>query len=293
MQWQRLRARIEKRRLADVESLLNLAGAISITLEDAEDQPLLEPPPGSTPLWDHLQLEALFEPTSDLKPLMTLLQSFDATLTTLEPLAEQDWVAKTQALNQPLHFGSRLQITPPQFKDSAPPAGVAEVILEPGLAFGSGLHPTTALCLEWLDQHPPRGQRLLDYGCGSGVLGLAGLKLGAERAWLVDIDPQAVMASAQNAKQNNLQVETWIGTPEQLEISQCDLLMANILANPLIQLATRFARLVVPDGDLLLTGLLATQENALKQAYDGHFASWSSYHRDGWLCLHGKRSGSS
>jgi ribosomal protein L11 methyltransferase len=293
MQWQRLRARIDKRRLADVESILNLAGAVSITLEDAKDQPLLEPPPGTTPLWDHLQLEALFDASSELEPLMGVLSAATATTITITPLADQDWVAQTEALNTPIRFGRRLQITPPKLSRSDQDADLAEVILAPGLAFGSGLHPTTALCLAWLEQHPPQGQRLLDFGCGSGILALAGLKLGAERAWLVDIDPQAIVASRQNAEQNSLHLETWVGTPEQLAVTGFDLLMANILANPLIELANHFAQLVSPGGNLLLTGLLAEQEAALINAYEPHFGKWSSFHRDGWLCLHGKRSGSS
>ena len=291
MPWQRLRAQVDQGRLADVESVLELAGALSITLADAEDQPILEPLPGTTPLWDQLHLEALFEASADLERLRCLLSPLGVRQISMDTMADQDWVAQTEALNQPIRFGHRLRVTPPNHAGLAEDA--VDVILTPGLAFGSGLHPTTALCLEWLDQHPPSGLRVLDYGCGSGILGLAALKLGASHAWLVDIDTQALVSSAQNAAQNALQDRTWIGAPEQLDELQFDILLANILANPLTALAARFAELVLPGGDLLLTGLLAQQEAALLDAYAANFEDFSRYRRDGWLCLHGKRSRSS
>lgn len=291
MQWQRLRARVEKRDLTQLESVLTLAGATAISLLDARDQPLLEPAPGTTPLWDDVLIEALFPADYDLDGFAATLEQLGAQTVSVAALDQQDWVARSEALDQPQQFGNHLWIVPGDHESRAmEDAHRVEVVMVPGLAFGSGLHPTTALCLEWLDSHPPRNQRLLDYGCGSGILGLAALKLGARAASLVDIDPQAVTASLRNAKRNRVSERAWIGTPAELLETDFNVLVANILANPLQDLAERFAQFVVPGGDLVLTGLLDHQGDALIGAYDPWFSDWATARRDGWLRLTGKRS---
>ena len=296
MYWQRLQARVEKSQLKQIESVLELAGARSISLLDAEDQPLLEPAPGTAPVWDELLVEALFPAQSDLGAFTTILLQLGAQAISVERLLEQDWVARSEALDQPLQFGKHLWVMPGHHRPT--PAMTedprrVEVFMVPGLAFGSGLHPTTALCLEWLDAHPPLNQTLLDFGCGSGILGLAALKLGARAVSLVDIDPQAITASQRNAEYNQVQAKAWVGAPSDLGDRHFDVLLANILANPLLTLAESFAQLVVPGGDLLLTGLLDPQAEQMTDAYDRWFSDWSTAHRDGWLSLHGKRSGHS
>lgn len=293
MHWQRLQARVEKQQLSRVESVLTLAGATAISLLDAKNQPLLEPAPGTTPVWDHLVIEALFPPQYDLRRFAKTLEQFGARAITINALQRQDWVAHSEALDRPQRFGSHLWVVPETHQPV--PAMLederrVEVFMVPGLAFGSGLHPTTALCLEWLDGNPPANKKLLDFGCGSGILGIAGLKLGARAASLVDIDPQAIVASRHNAERNQVLQRTWIGTPDELPEAGFDVLIANILANPLRELAERIAQLVVRDGDVVLTGLLDNQAAALVDTYDPWFSGWVTARRDGWLRLHGKRS---
>jgi len=296
MHWQRLQARVEKQHLGHLESVLELAGASAISLLDAEDQPLLEPVPGTTPLWDDLLVEALFPADSNLEPFKKMLQQLGAQAIRIDPLDEEDWVARSEALDQPLLFGKRLWVIPRHVE--RPPTAREdderiEVFMVPGLAFGSGLHPTTALCLEWLESHPPKQQSLLDFGCGSGILGIAAAKLGARTVSMVDIDPQAITASQRNAKHNQVQERVWVGTPADLAEANFEVLVANILANPLLELAERFAQLVAPGGDVLLTGLLDAQAALMIDAYEPWFSDWSATHLDGWLRLHGKRSGHS
>ena len=293
MHWQRLQARVEKHQLSRIESVLTLAGATAISLLDAKDQPLLEPAPGTTPVWDHLVIEALFPPQYDLGGFSKTLEQLGAQAIRINALQQQDWVARSEALDQPQRFGSHLWVIP---ETHQPVRAMldderrVEVVMVPGLAFGSGLHPTTGLCLEWLDGNPPEKKKLLDFGCGSGILGIAGLKLGARAASLVDLDPQAVAASRHNAERNQVLQRAWIGTPDELPEADFDVLIANILANPLRELAERFAQLVVRGGDVVLTGLLDNQAAALIDTYDPWFSDWVTARRDGWLRLHGKRS---
>jgi ribosomal protein L11 methyltransferase len=293
MHWQRLQARVEKQSLNQIESALELAGASAISLLDAQDQPLLEPAPGTTPLWDYLLIEALFPAHSKLEPFTQMLRQLGAESISVERLDEKDWVAHSEALDQPLQFGKHLWIMPERFQRT--PTTIedihrVEVFMVPGLGFGSGLHPTTAMCLEWLDGHPPSNQRLLDFGCGSGILGIAAVKLGARAVSMVDIDPQAITASQRNSGHNQVQEQVWVGTPGDLAEANFDILVANILANPLLGLAERFAQLVARGGDVLLTGLLDAQAELIIDTYEPWFSDWSAAHLDGWLRLHGKRS---
>jgi ribosomal protein L11 methyltransferase len=172
------------------------------------------------------------------------------------------------------------------------PADTEAVVLDldPGLAFGTGTHPTTALCLQWLDGHPPRGREVLDFGCGSGILAIAALKLGAAHALGTDIDDQALWASRENARRNGVEARLTLMLPEALPDTPVDLLLANILANPLIQLAPRLAMLVKPDGQLLLSGILAEQAETVMAAY----APWIRFdpilEQEGWVCLAGEKA---
>jgi ribosomal protein L11 methyltransferase len=185
-------------------------------------------------------------------------------------------------------FGERLWICP---DGQRPPAEDGQVLidLDPGLAFGTGTHATTALCLEWLDQHPPRGQRVLDYGCGSGILAIAALKLGAAAVWGVDIDQQALWASRENAARNQVADGLTTALPEELPEQDYDLLLANILANPLIELAPRLAELVRPGGQLVLSGILSEQAVEVQRAYESWFRFSSLAEQEDWVRLHAVR----
>ena len=245
-----------------VSAFLEAHGALSVTLVDAGDQPLFEPDPGTTPLWSSTRLTALFDEETDLVPVRdAFARRFgEASLQRLveQALPDQDWERVWLDRFQPMRFGANLWICP---AGQQPPRAPDQVLidLDPGLAFGTGTHPTTALCLEWLDRHPPAGRQVLDFGCGSGILAIAALKLGAVSARAVDIDTQALWASRENAERNGVAERLTTSLPGELHGQQFGLVLANILANPLIELASRLAGLVEPRGQLVLSGILSEQ----------------------------------
>ena len=236
------------------EDALLASGALSITLEDAEDHPVLEPAPGTTPLWPSVRVKALFDANADPDVLTVLLrQQLPDELPPLQftPLADRVWEREWLKDFRPMRFGRRLWICPdrqrpaPESLGSATDAGeLCFIDLDPGLAFGTGTHPTTALCLEWLDQASLHGKTAIDYGCGSGVLAIAALKLGAAHAVAVDIDPQAVTATLDNAARNQVAERIEVSTVSSMKRAPADILLANILAEPLEALAESLASLV-------------------------------------------------
>ena len=275
-----------------LEDALLLAGALAVTLADAGDQPLLEPAPGQTPLWEHTRVTGLFDAQTDIEVVKGQLRRFlrapalpECRLIALE---ERDWVRAWMEHFHPMRFGRRLWVCP---TCQTPPAPAAvNIRLDPGLAFGTGTHPTTALCLEWLDGAELPGKTILDYGCGSGILALAAAKLGAERVWAVDIDPQALMASDDNAAENEVEDRIELSHPQELPAAlQVDILLANILAGILVQLAPEFGRRIKPGGRLVLSGILEQHADAVQAAFarDFSFATHSS--REDWVLLEGTR----
>ena len=268
-------------------------GALSVSLADAADQPLFEPDPGTTPLWSATRVTALFDTDVDLAPVKrALADRFGAALLDRlveQPLHDQDWERVWLDRFHPMRFGKRLWICP---AGQRPPAEDGQVLidLDPGLAFGTGTHATTALCLEWLDQHAPVQQQVLDYGCGSGILAIAALKLGAAQVWGIDIDRQALWASRENAARNGVGSGLQTGLPGDLPDQVFDLLLANILANPLIEMAGHLATQVRPAGDLVLSGILREQADAVCAAYAPWFSLSDPVERDGWVRLHGRRN---
>jgi ribosomal protein L11 methyltransferase len=284
---------------APFEDALLGSGAVSITLEDAEDNPVLEPAPGMTPLWPTVQIKALFDATADPDVLRLLLQQhLGAALPALqfEPLADRVWEREWLKDFRPMLFGKRLWICPGgQHPDPlSTPAAQPEherclIELDPGLAFGTGTHPTTALCLEWLDGADLRGKRVIDYGCGSGVLAIAALKLGAASAVATDIDPQAITATLDNANRNDVASRIRASSVETMQTAPVDILLANILAEPLEALAATLAQLVVHGGHIVLSGLLAEQAEQVASRYTPWFDVSPATVRDGWACLNGVR----
>ena len=267
-------------------------GAVSVTLVDAADQPLFEPDPGTTPLWSATRLTAMFEVDADVEALREqFAQRFGdapAKRLTHSLLEDQDWERVWLDQFQPMPFGKHLWICP---AGKRPPQGETHVIvdLDPGLAFGTGTHATTALCLEWLDANPPRDQDVLDYGSGSGILAVAALKLGAAELWAVDIDEQALWSTRDNAGRNAVEAGLHTLLPADLPARTFDLLLANILANPLIELAPDLAGRVRPGGDIVLSGILAEQAEDVRRAYASWFRLADTVEKDGWVRLHGKR----
>ena len=266
-------------------------GALSVTLQDAADQPLFEPPPGATPLWSQVRVTALFGSDTDIAQITTLLaERFGmacAERLQVDSLDDRDWVRAWMDGYAPMRFGERLWIVPTGFETPDPDA--VNLLLDPGLAFGTGTHPTTALCLEWLDAHPPLDQVVIDYGCGSGILGIAALKLGARKVWAVDNDPQALIATLDNAQRNGVAARITTALPADMPECQADLLLANILANPLIELAAHFACLLGDGGDLVLSGILAEQAASVSAAYQQNFVVQPAEQREDWVRLTARR----
>lgn len=255
---------------------------------DARDDPVLEPLPGEFRLWPTTRVQALFGAGTDESITWGLCSrlGLQPDAITRETIADRAWEREWLKDFHALRFGERLWICPRH--ESVPDPDAVVVRLDPGLAFGTGTHPSTALCLEWLDARLRPGSELIDYGCGSGILAIAALCLGAARAQCHDIDDQALLATADNAAANAVQQRTAIcGSPEQL--TPADVLLANILSGPLCALAERFAGLVRPGGRVVLAGLMEHEAADVTRAYRACFDMRPFGHRDGWVCLEGRR----
>ncbi len=285
-----------------VEEALDIAGALSVTLSDAhldaaDEQAIFEPGVGETPLWDEMILNALFPGDADPDAVLALLQasepSVDWTQGTFKIVEDQDWERAWMDQYHPLPFGSRTWIVPwnRDLPAEAARDSAAVVRLDPGLAFGSGTHPTTALCLEWLDslaaQDALQGRAVLDFGCGSGILALAALKLGAGRAVGVDNDPQALLATRDNAERNGEQIDVYL--PEHEPVAQYPVVVANILASALIELAPVITARVADGGVLAMSGILAGQEHEVIDAYRGAFGDLVATQQGDWMRVDGVR----
>jgi ribosomal protein L11 methyltransferase len=265
-------------------------GALAVTLADAADTAILEPAPGTTPLWPHVHVTALFASDADAhaltRSLCTSLTGLALHDVAVEEIADRPWEREWLRDFHAMRFGARLWVAPRHEPVIAPDAVV--VSMDPGLAFGTGTHATTALCLEWLDSARLTGRRVIDFGCGSGVLAIAALKLGAVHVRAVDIDEQALLATAANAAANAVSERIEIGPPRSA-LEPADVLIANILAAPLVGLGPRFATLVVPGGDLVLSGLMTAESDAVTLAYESWFHMNEPRTRNEWARLDGRR----
>jgi len=266
------------------------AGALSVTVLDAGAEALFEPAPGETPLWGHTRVVALFGPEADSVQVQAAVrQALPGTALHFrtERLADRDWSGTWREGFPAMSFGEHLWVCP---AGELPPDPDAIVIrMDPGLAFGTGNHATTALCLAWLAAHPPVGRHVIDYGCGSGILAIAAVRLGAARITAVDIDPQALLVTRENAARNALADTLVALAPGDLDPIPADLVVANILANPLIALAPELAALVQRDGRILMTGILAGQGDAVMTAYARWFSFREPVSRAEWVLLEGTR----
>ena len=285
MGWLQLRLVATADRVEAVEDALLAVGALSVTLADHRDVPILEPGVGETPLWPEVDLIALFDEAGDRDAtgaaLATLLGDAAPDLH-WEYLEDRAWEREWLQYFAPLRFGEHFWVCPSGME--APDPGAIVMHLDPGLAFGTGTHQTTALCLEWLATHTVAQRDVIDYGCGSGILGVAALLLGAARVRAVDIDPQALTATHDNAGRNGIDpARLLVGEPALLAGAEAaDLLLANILAGPLIELAPRLAALVAPGGHAILSGVLATQAEAVRAAWLPWFTHLGTAQRDEW-----------
>ncbi len=297
MPWQQLIFDSSRDAAPTLEEALLESGALSVTLQDSADEPVLEPGVGERPLWSETRVVALFDAEADidiaLDDLAINLGCLRDQLPAcrIEALADQPWERAWMDQFEPMRFGQRLWVCPSWSEIDEPDAVVLQ--LDPGLAFGTGTHPTTALCLEWLDSQPLAGLTVLDYGCGSGILAIAALLLGAERAIAVDNDPQALVATRDNAARNGIAPERLLTyLPEQCPANLAvEVTVANILAGPLQQLAPLLIGHTRPGGRLALSGILAEQAEAVLQAYRPHCDLETPAQREEWVRISGIHRG--
>ncbi len=331
VEWQQLRFSISGQQSDSAEALLQAAGAFAVSFQAAqEEEEIFEPDLNDTPLWEEVQVTALFAEHAVLTPVIDQLQqAFDCSHCSIEKIPEQSWQRNYQQQVKPVCIAERLWIYPSWEPILAPDK--PHIILDPGLAFGTGTHPTTGLCLEWLIEHvyagvslssrapssrapssrakrgiscnwhgdplsqapqDDEGMRVIDYGCGSGILALAAVALGAQEVWAVDNDPQALEATRENARRNQCEHKIHPVLPEALPELMVDLLVANILSKPLITLAPHFAAKVKPGGHLALSGVLKTQIHEVIPAYQDWFSLYPPKIADieAWVRLDGVRN---
>lgn len=288
MTWLQLRLQTEKNNADHWSDCLTEVGAVSVSFEDAQDQALFEPKLGTTPLWDHVILIGLFEASIDTtavqQQLSKLLGVSSIQNARFEVLEDKDWQEAWKAHFKPMQFGVKLWICPSWCEIPQPSA--INVLLDPGMAFGTGTHPTTALCLDWLASHLPTDATVIDYGCGSGILGIAAAKLGAKAVHCIDIDPQALSSTKENAKKNNISEEQlFTYLPEEAPEIQADIMIANILANPLIDLSSSIANLTKSNGTIILSGLLDDQADMIIECYQEWFSNFEITTKEQWVRL--------
>ena len=301
MSWTEIVLEVPRDLTEQVSDALIEAGALSVSVEDADEGTDAEQPlfgePGMEPTehaWEHSRVVALAEAGADCAAIVRnacqLCEIAETLLFSLRPVAEQDWVRVTQSQFEPIHIGRHIWVVPSWHEAPEPDAVVLE--LDPGLAFGTGSHPTTRLCMEWLESHAPTGKTMLDYGCGSGILAMLGKKLGLGSVDGVDIDEQAISSAHDNAERNRCEIHFFL--PEDFDAARSktryDLVMANILSSPLKLMAPMLCGRVSDGGSLVLSGVLARQADEVIASYAPliSLAVWAEL--DGWVALAGQRS---
>lgn len=288
MPWIQLRVSTNEEKAEQVSDMLMGWGAQAVSFVDAQDTPIYEPMPGEVLYWTNTIVVGLFDAEHPMDKVVKQLEqvSFfkDGVDYKLEQLEDKDWEREWMDNFHPIKFGNRLWVCP-SWREIPDPTAV-NVMLDPGLAFGTGTHPTTALCMQWLDATIEPQQTVVDFGCGSGILGIAALKLGAKRVIGVDIDPQAIEASTANAKRNNVEGQIELYLPkDQPKDFQADVVVANILAGPLAELKQVISSYVKPGGKLALSGILASQAQSVIDAYSDEFSFEPIAVQEEWVRL--------
>lgn len=287
MPWLQIRLHSKQNQVSELEDMLLDCGAMVVTLEDVNDTPVYEPELNTTPLWNDTRVTGLFEADADVEKIQSIIEEKADLLSTdlhlkIEILEDKDWEREWMDSYHPIKFGQRLWVCP-SWRETPEPDAI-NLMLDPGLAFGTGTHPTTAMCLTWLDSIDCQDKTIIDYGCGSGILGIAGVLLGAKNMIGIDIDPQAVEATQANAERNNISADKIEVRLSPYENPQpADIVVANILAGPLAHLAPTISTLVVENGLLALSGVLVAQAQEVIDAYAPWFTIESVTEQDEWV----------
>lgn len=291
MPWLQLRINTSRDEAKLIDDALVKSGALSVTLEDNADQPIFEPELGETPLWHETRVTGLFNADSDTRKILDdicLATKVNSEQTHWHILEDKDWEREWMTHYHPIQIHTDFWICP-SWCDKPDPSAI-NLMLDPGLAFGTGTHPTTFLCLQWIAQQNLTDKTVIDFGCGSGILGIAALLKGAQSVAGTDIDPQALLATKDNVIRNGLDAEQFpVFFPERCPDTRVDFMLANILAGPLVELAPTLAKLVAPHGQICLSGILENQQQPLVDAYQEFFDIDQITEQAGWICLTGKR----
>ncbi|WP_333608330.1 50S ribosomal protein L11 methyltransferase [Arsukibacterium sp.] len=291
MPWLQLKITTSEKHAEQVSDMLSSWGAQAVSFLDAQDTPIYEPLPGEVIYWTQTVVVGLFDAEHPMDKVISQLQQvalFKEGLNyKLEQLEDKDWEREWMDNFHPIKFGQRLWVCP-SWRDIPDPTAV-NVMLDPGLAFGTGTHPTTALCMQWLDATIQSEQTVVDFGCGSGILGIAALKLGAKRVIGVDIDPQAIEASLANAKRNGVSEQIELYLPKDQPRLQADVVVANILAGPLAELQQIISAYVKPGGLLALSGILQSQAQSVINAYQHEFSFDAVVEQEEWVRLSARK----
>ncbi|NTS76498.1 50S ribosomal protein L11 methyltransferase [Catenovulum sp. SM1970] len=290
MSWIQIRYTTDKESAEAISDHMTGTGAAAVTFLDAADTPIYEPLPGDFFLWEATTVMGLYPADIDTDKVLKRLKNAKAGnkgFYKVEQLEDKDWVREWMDSFQPMQFGKRLWICP-SWRD-VPDSTAVNVMLDPGLAFGTGTHPTTSLCLRWLDENISSDQTVVDFGCGSGILAIAALKLGAKRTIGIDIDPQAIVATEENAKRNNVEKQIELFLPKDQPEIEADVVVANILAAPLRELSEVITAFVKPGGKLALSGILDTQAEEIVEIYSQWFDMDPVANEEEWCRVSGTR----
>ena len=280
---------ITKDDLAETEKILKSYKPLSISIQGFGEEKIYEPLPGEMPIWEKIRVKAMYQNIKNLSDLENeIINKTNIKILNnkvIKAIGEKDWQEEWVQSSKPMRFGEKLWIYPDHLIDNL--EGKVCVNLNPGLAFGTGSHPTTRLCLEWLEKSNLDQKSVLDYGCGSGILGISAIKLGAKSVTAIDLDPQAVIASKNNAEKNHVQQEIEITDNNKTIEKNFNIIVANILAKPLIELAPYFYKKLNQDGVICLSGILEGQINIIKDAYLKYFNLSEIKIKDGWVMMSG------
>lgn len=292
MDWLQISFQIEKSQADLISEVLLGMGSLSITFSDTLDDAIYEPPVGQTPLWDNVTVNALFSTDVNQEDIKaSIFEICNVNALTSFILKDRVWEDECKKDFHSMKFGENLWVCPSWESQAELPSDAIIINMDPGLAFGTGSHQTTSLCLEYLDNNPPKNIDVIDFGCGTGILAIAAAKLGASRVLAIDNDPQAIISSKDNVINNQCEsIIKTIHSEDEIDFEGCDLLIANILINPLIELAPRFAALVNPDGELLLSGILKKQVDRVVGCYSEYFTNLEVSNIDEWYRVTGTRT---